>query len=304
MAILIVFILCTILCAESFESDTTDTLTKYIGEEVVVLEEQFVSSPLLKYTDGKVISDSSILKGHFTNFDELISTEGNVYVKSGQIPGTAITPMLCGGDLNKQRFLLDGIPVAFPQMMNYHLSAQPLWALGAIEIIPGSHSSLYGTGGMAGAFNLITQNRFPDGALTRIEISQGDYNTDWLAVALSHNLFKRVMMHISGTKLTASGDQTDETTRAEDISAKIFVPISTGENKLSLETYAQSHRGWLDYYSFGSLGHQRDDNSIAALHINADFSNILLRASSQFERYDQTYYTDWGYDNHLSLIHI
>ncbi|MCD6595832.1 TonB-dependent receptor [bacterium] len=277
------------------QSDSTDTLNKYVGDELTVWENRFIASPLLKYVVGETISDSLILKSHSERFDEILQSQTGIYVKQGQIPGTSITPMLAGGGLAHQKFLLDGIPIALPQMMQYDLSTQPLWSLGAMEIIPGSHSSLYGTGGMAGAFNLITPWQFPDGAITRVEIAQGDYNTDWLAVGLSHNLFKRVMMHISGTKLDVDGDQSNEHTRSENLSAKIFVPIYKNWN---IETYAQSHRGWLDYYSFGSLGHQRDDDAIGAFHINGGFGKYLLRASTQLERYDQKYYTDFSSSHH------
>ncbi len=276
-------------------SDTTDTLTKYVGEKLTVWENRFVLSPLLRYVAGDVISDSLIMKTHSERFDEILQSQSGIYIKQGQIPGTAITPMLAGGGLAHQKFLLDGIPISFPQMMQYDISTQPLWSLGAMEIIPGSHSSLYGTGGMAGAFNLITPYRFPEGALTRIEVAQGDYGTNWFAVGLSHNFFKKIMMHISGTKLDADGDQSGEHTKSENLSAKIFIPIYGNWN---IEGYAQSHGGWLDYYSFGSLGHQRDDDAIGALHINGGFGKFLIRASSQMERYDQKYYTDFAYSHH------
>ena len=273
----------------------SDTMSVYSGDSLTVWEERLVSSPAAEFVNGEFIPDSAIYQSFSPDFAEFMQYDAEIFVKSGRLPGETFTPMVCGGDMSHYRAALDGIPVAFPQMMIYDLSTQPMWSLGGIEIIPGSHSALYGTGGMAAAFNLITPYNFPEGAKTKILLAQGDYNFENLGVAMEHNLFKYLKMHISGTRTKSGGDRPDENSRIENLSAKIFSPLT---EYLNIELYAQSHRGWIDYYSYGALSHLRNDNALGALHINGDFAGVLARASLQIEKYDQNYYDDWNSSHH------
>ncbi len=287
-----VLILVGVIAAVMAQSE--DSLALYEGDSVIVWESGFVASPMAEFVPAKFISDSAIYRGFYQDFAEIFQYEGKIYTKSGRLPGETFTPMVCGGDMAHYRVLLDGVPVAFPQMMQYDLSTQPMWSLGGIEVLPGAHSALYGTGGMAAAFNLITPYYFPQGARTRITIAQGDYNTENLGVALEHNFFRRVMMHVSGTRLKAGGDQPDEGTRLENLAAKVFVPVW---RNVSVEGYAQSHRGWIDYYSYGMLSHLRNDNAIGALHLNYS-GELSARLTAQIEKYRQHYYNDWSESRH------
>ena len=270
--------------------DSTDTMKIYIGEELLVVEEKFVSSPALKYAKGMVISDSTIVENHRNTFEEVFSKECGIYVKSGQFPGMSATPFLQGGAMVHQRFLLDGLPVAFPQLGQFDINYQPLWSSAKIEIIPGALSSLYGSGGVAGSVNFHTKSDFRSGAFTRVEIANGDYDYNWLALKMNHHLFDRIGVDIAGSKLTSDGELSGENSKSENLSAKIAVAIAQGWN---VETYAQSHAGWLNYLSFGSIAEQHDDATIGAIHLNGIIEKIGLRASAQLEKYDQLYNTDF-----------
>lgn len=288
--LLALFLISSLWAGEVVQSqtvqDSAESLKTYIGEELIVVDSQFITSPAMKYVQSLAISDSTIMSEHDASLKEILSTDGGIYVKSGQLPLKVSTPMLNGGSLSHQSFLLDGLPVAFPQLQEYDMNYQPLWSIGKIEIIPGSHSGLYGSGGMAGVINLHTQSNFGKGAFTRVEIASGDYDYDWLAVRMKHHFFKRVGMYVSGTRFTTAGAETDDGTRSENLSAKIAVAIADG---WSTEMYAQSHLGWLDYHWFGALCHQFDDAAIGALHINGELGAMKIRTSAQLEKYDQKY---------------
>ena len=276
-------------------SDSAETLMTYIGEEFIVVDSQFAASPAMKYVDASEISDSTITQCHRISFGEILSRDGGLYVKSGQLPLKTSTPMVNGGSLIHQKFLLDGLPVAFPQLQQYDMNYQPLWSVSKIEVVPGSHSGLYGSGGMAGTINFHTQSDFGKGAFTRVEVASGDYGYDWLALKMKHHFLKRVGIYISGTRLATDGVEEEDGTKSENLSAKVAVAIADG---WSTEFYAQSHSGKLDYHWYGALCHQNDDVVIGAAHINGKVAGLKLRTSAQMEKYNQQYESG-GYEyNH------
>ncbi len=267
--------------------------TKFImGDELLPWIEKFVDSPLRKYTNSSVISSELIEKSHAISADEFLPYHSGIHIEPGDIPG-GISYFQSHFFGSGSKFILDGIPISFPYDRYYYFYLQPIGGLSGIEMIPGSGSSLYGSGN-SGIFSMKTISHFPPGAVSRIELENGDYGSERYALKLSHNLFQRAAIDISGTSFNSDGIYDDTNIDIENLSAKIFVPLSESWN---IEAFGQSHLSKMNYshkkycypdpdLSWRIPGLKKNDLIIGAIHINGKIKDILIRTSTQIQKFD------------------
>jgi len=289
--------------------------TKFImGDELLPWIEKFVDSPLRNYTNSSAIPSELMKKSHAINADELLPYHSGIQIEPGDIPG-GISYFQSHFFGSGSKFILDGIPISFPYdryyyfnlqtigplsgldiipgSRYYHFYLQPIGGLSGIDVIPGSGSSIYGSGN-SGVFSMKTVSHFPQGAVSRIELENGDYGSERYALKLSHNLFQRAAIDISGTSFNSNGAYDSGNIGIENLSAKVFVPLSESWN---IEAFGQSHLSKMNYSYIKSynpdpdssasiLGLKKNDLIIGAIHINGKIKDILIRTSSQIQKSD------------------
>lgn len=111
-----------------------------------------------------VISEKEIRSLPYQNVAELFVHEPGVFVVGqGQNPGTNQSLFLRGANSNQVNVLIDGVRLADPSTPggSLDLSELSLVNVERIEILRGSHGTMYGTSGIGGVINVITKKDEP-----------------------------------------------------------------------------------------------------------------------------------------------
>ncbi|HEX8038822.1 MAG TPA: TonB-dependent receptor [Chryseosolibacter sp.] len=111
-----------------------------------------------------VISSEVIETSVYQSLGDLLNAESGLYVTGAtQTPGTNQNVFMRGANSNQVAVLIDGVRVTDPSSPNsaIDLSEISLTNVDRIEIIRGSHSTMYGGAAVGGVINIITKAK-PD----------------------------------------------------------------------------------------------------------------------------------------------
>jgi vitamin B12 transporter len=107
-----------------------------------------------------VISAEEIKKSGVTTIAELLTQQEGIYVVgAGQNPGMVSSIFMRGANSNQTVILIDGVRITDPSAINnaIDVSELSLANISRIEIVRGSHSTLYGSSAIGGVVNIITK---------------------------------------------------------------------------------------------------------------------------------------------------
>jgi vitamin B12 transporter len=110
--------------------------------------------------DVTIITSEQIKNSASNTMAELLSLQAGIYiVGTGQNPGSVQNMFMRGADDNHTTVMIDGVPVSDPSTDNgaIELSELSLADVERIEIVRGSHSTLYGSSSIGGVVNIITK---------------------------------------------------------------------------------------------------------------------------------------------------
>jgi len=125
-----------------------------------------------------VIGPKELKNSLYTNVAELLSKQEGIYiVGTGQTPGNTQSIFTRGANSNHTLIMLDGIRVTDPSAVNnsIDLSELSLANVERIEIIRGSHSTIYGSSAIGGVVNIITKKNQMPGLNGTIEHKTGTF---------------------------------------------------------------------------------------------------------------------------------
>lgn len=136
-----------------------DTLSAHLGEVSVTAtrSEKQVAETGRSVT---VITSEDIKRSGANTLAEVLSTQEGIYVVgSGQNFGNTQSIFTRGAASNQTAVLIDGVRILDPSSVNNapDLSELSLVDIEKIEIVRGSHSTLYGTSAIGGVVNIITK---------------------------------------------------------------------------------------------------------------------------------------------------
>lgn len=155
--------------------------------QTVALEEIVVSvtrSPQKVFNTGRnvsVINGKEIENSVYSSVAEILSAETGIYViGTRQNPGMNQSLFLRGAAGNHTTILVDGIRVTDPSTPNTALDLSGLSLLNVerIEIVRGSHGTLYGTSGIGGVINIITKKGQSQGFTGQAALQAGTFARD------------------------------------------------------------------------------------------------------------------------------
>lgn len=130
--------------------------------------------------DVTVISNEQIKRSSCNTVADLLSQQAGIYiVGAGQNPGAIQSLFLRGADENHTTVMIDGIPITDPSLADgaIDISQLSLADVDKIEIVRGSHSTLYGSSSIGGVINIITKNNFTPGLHGGFGETAGEFGT-------------------------------------------------------------------------------------------------------------------------------
>lgn len=135
-----------------------------------------------------VIDSEEIRNSAYDNVGELLARQEGIYVVGAtQTPGTNQSLFLRGANSNHTSVLIDGLRITDPSTPNsaLDLSELSLANVKRIEIIRGSHSTMFGSASMGGVINIITKD--PElGSNASIQLKGGTFGKK--SLVFSQNL--------------------------------------------------------------------------------------------------------------------
>lgn len=171
------FFLMTALISSSylFAQDSSKTL-----QELTLTANRF---PAKSLQTGKVvilISKEDIERSGSRNLSQLITEQGGIYIHgAASNSGKDKSIYLRGARVEHTLITIDGVPVydATGIGSNFDIRNIPIETVERVEILKGSHGSLYGSDAIAGVINIITKKPANKTISTEGNLSYGSYRS-------------------------------------------------------------------------------------------------------------------------------
>lgn len=156
----------------------TDTTRAIELKPVLISATRSEKKPLDVGRSITVISHEQITNSGANSLAELLSQqEGIGIIGAGQTPGSLQSLFTRGANSNQTNILIDGIKISDPSSTDnaVDLSELSLAAIERIEIVRGSHSTLYGSSAIGGVINIITRKNQLPGMHANVQLKTGTF---------------------------------------------------------------------------------------------------------------------------------
>jgi vitamin B12 transporter len=125
-----------------------------------------------------VITSEDIRRSGASTVAELLTQQEGIYVVgAGQNPGMTASIFMRGSNSNQTVILIDGVRITDPSAINNSIDVSELSLanISKIEIVRGSHSTLYGSSAIGGVVNIITRKSEKAGLSGNASILAGTF---------------------------------------------------------------------------------------------------------------------------------
>ena len=141
---------------------TAQDSTKVTTLREVVVSASRAEQPIIETPRSvTVINQEAIEKSIYNSLGDLLNAQSGLYVVgANQTPGTNQNVFMRGANSNQVAVMIDGVRITDPSSPNsaIDLSEISLANVERIEIIRGSHSTMFGGAAIGGVINIITKN--------------------------------------------------------------------------------------------------------------------------------------------------
>ena len=154
--------------------------TNQILDEVVVTTNKYLRKQSETGKTITVITKQVIEKNQGKSIGELLNTVvGTTIIGANNNAGTNNTASIRGASAGNTLILLDGIPLNDPSVNTdyFDLNYFPIDQIERIEVLKGGHSTLYGSGAVAGVINIISRKAATGKININGALVAGSYNT-------------------------------------------------------------------------------------------------------------------------------
>ncbi|MBA2407620.1 MAG: TonB-dependent receptor, partial [Chitinophagales bacterium] len=167
-----------------------DSISMQQIPEVIITATRTVKSIDSVGREVTVITAEEIREAAPHDLAQLLSQYAGISViGSNQNPGMTESIFIRGANSNQTVIMIDGIAINDPSSTNHaiDLSELPLSNIDQIEIVRGSHSTLYGSSAIGGAINIITKKNMVAGLNGEVSLTAGTFGPKTLQ--LQENVF-------------------------------------------------------------------------------------------------------------------
>lgn len=169
--------------------DGLDTSQVYQLDEVIISASRWEQSPQSVGRNVTVISRQVINRSIHSSVGDLLAEQQSVHIiGNGQTAGSVQSVFLRNANSNHSVVMIDGIRISDPSTAGngIDLSEVSLAGVERIEIVRGSHSTLYGSSAIGGVINIITRKDSGGGLSGDIETNQGTFGSG--SYSMTNNL--------------------------------------------------------------------------------------------------------------------
>lgn len=222
-----IFIVAAVIISSQLHAQQ-DTTGKTLDEVTVT-----TSRSVKKLSDAgrsvTVITSSDIKNLPYQNLGDLLSRSEGIYIPGVlQTPGSLQTFGLRGANSNHTLIMIDGIKISDPSSPDNVLdfSEISLANVERIEIVRGSHSTLYGSSAIGGVINIISKQNGKKGFNGNIESYIGTFGKN------TSNFTNHAFLNYTGNNgLYANAEISD--TRVKGLNATVDTVKTSGMAKLN-----------------------------------------------------------------------
>ncbi len=261
------------VCAQT-DSARTKTL-----DEVIVSASRFDQKILETPRSVTVINADVIQNSVYNSVGDLLSKQPGIYiVGSNQTPGTNQSLFMRGSNSNQVKVMMDGVRITDPSSPNdaIDLSELSLTNVERIEIIEGSHSTLYGSGAIGGVINIITKKNGNPGLRGSGSVQTGTFGhgTATLTTNASLNYSFKNGLYFNGSLFD---QHVNGLKPAIDTAKTLFLPPrNAGFRKTDGYLKAGYHQNGFDaFVSYKSTTQHADIDAGAFTPANNDYVNFM-----------------------------
>ncbi|MBI4946026.1 MAG: TonB-dependent receptor [Bacteroidetes bacterium] len=300
-AILVVTLLAASRLSHAQQADTTKSVEL---KSVTVTATRSEKNPINVGRSVTVIGSEEIKNSGANSLAEFLSVHEGIYVVGGQQnPGSLSSLFMRGANGSQTAIMVDGIKISDPSTTDnsIDLAELSLGNIERIEIVRGSHSTLYGSSAIGGVINIITKkNNEKPGIHTDVEVKGGVFNSN--GTILSENVllnythkegfYVNAEMYNTGSKGfnstvdTVTNPNTYQHSDKSNPFRKTDLVGKLGYHKKNLDVFA-SYKIASQHTKIDAGAYQDDDN------YTIDFNRKLFTygASYKFnEKFSVTYY--------------
>lgn len=196
------------------------------SSRVTTLREVVVSAtrteqPVIETPRSVTIINQDILsKTIYNSLGDLLNAQSGLFVVgANQTPGTNQNVFMRGASSNQVAVLIDGVRITDPSSPNaaIDLSEISLLNVDRVEIIRGSHSTMYGGAAIGGVINIITKNNSDPGFHGSAAWQGGAFGKDaWLSTEnLDLNYTFKNGMYMNGSVFQQNANGFDSSEKTE-----------------------------------------------------------------------------------------
>ena len=163
-----------------------DSLKTTMLKEVVTTATRYNREIIETPRSVTVITSDDIRSGVFNSVGEVLSNFAGIYVTgANQTPGSTQTLFMRGAAGNQTAVMIDGVRINDPSSPNsaLDLSELSLTNVDRVEIIRGSHSTLYGGAAIGGVVNIITRKGTNPGLHGNVSATVGTFGKSTFTAA-------------------------------------------------------------------------------------------------------------------------
>ena len=188
-AVTVGFLYLPIQSSAQFSETRIDTGKVYTLDEVIISASRFEEDPSSVGRNVTVISREEIENSVHFSLAGLLAEHQSVHmIGNGQTPGSLQQGFLRNTNSSHSIVMIDGVRISDPSTVNNNVDLSEISLAGVerIEIVRGSHSTLYGSSAIGGVINIITQKKGSEGFNLDLVTNQSVFNQD--AYATRNNL--------------------------------------------------------------------------------------------------------------------
>lgn len=148
------------------EASIIDTAKVYTLNEVIISASRIEENPSMVGRNVTVISREDIEESLAFNLADLLTEQESIHmIGNNQTPGSLQQGFLRNSNSRHSVIMVDGVRISDPSTVNNSadLSEISLAGVERIEIVRGSHSTLYGSSAIGGVINIITKKKGVEG---------------------------------------------------------------------------------------------------------------------------------------------